>query len=375
MTTTRQPNTADPPVDRAHAIEHRKTAGELARIVADALAFSPPLYFNSILGMPWTWIPPYRGHSEFRIFSPFAPGRFLNYVADVTIPALPVKLPEDVPLSDAAAFRPTRILFQPDHHDDPYSFRNEAWIFINGIATNPDMARINADYIAALFSRPLTIIQNATDSIGVDLLESVVGKSWQVMTEASARAYPFILHALRNERRKRVVVICHSQGTIIMSNVLRALVSEDFRRWMLKDKPILDRLLDHPEKDGLKDLSTLAKLEIYAFANCADVMAYAPPQYRSPSGHRVPLIENFGNEYDLVARTGMLAPHAEKHGIVIDGPRFVREGMWGHLLNEHYLMGIEPHLRAPDKFENPYRSDSVRPRLYDYFEGGTPPPY
>lgn len=370
-----KPETPAPGPHPLHHVERRKSVWELAKIVADALAFAPPLYLNSVLGMPWTWVPPFRAHSEFRIFNPLNPGRMLNYVADVSIPALPVRLPEEVPLSEAVVFRPTRILFQPDPDDDPYSFPEESWIFINGIATNPDMARINAHCITAFFGRPLTIIQNATDSIGADLVESVIGKSWQVITEASAKAYPFVLHELRNERKKRVVVVCHSQGTIIMSNVLRALMSEDFCRWLLKDKPFFPKFLRESDAGSLDDLSLLAKLEIYAFANCADVMPYAPLQFTAPSGHRVPLIESFGNEYDLVARTGMLAPHPEQHGILIDGPRFVRKGMWGHLLNEHYLLGIEPHLRAPDKVENPYRSGAAQPRLYSYYQGGTPPAY
>ncbi len=58
------------------------------------------------------------------------------------------------------------------------------------------------------------------------------------------------------------------------------------------------------------------------------------------------MIESFGNQYDLVARLGMLAPKPGLRGIRIDGPRYIRRDAWGHLLNDHYLAAIEDTQRA-----------------------------
>ena len=58
-------------------------------------------------------------------------------------------------------------------------------------------------------------------------------------------------------------------------------------------------------------------------------------------GRPLPWIESFGNENDIVARLGMLAPRPEQWGIRINGPRYERHGAWGHMLNEHYLKEIE----------------------------------
>ena len=44
--------------------------------------------------------------------------------------------------------------------------------------------------------RPITIVHNATDSVGVDLLECAIGKGWKVMSRPARRAYQVVLEAL-----------------------------------------------------------------------------------------------------------------------------------------------------------------------------------
>ena len=355
-----------------------KNLSQLLAILRDGLSFVPPLYVNSILGHPLSWLPPYPQHSEFRILDTRQIARTLRYLVDVTVPAVPLKMPDYLPgIGTSVFWRPTRILFQPDADDDPYSFPDEAWIFINGVATNPSMARINAEYLARLFHRPMTLIQNATDGIALDFFEAILGKSWSVVTEASAKAYPFVHHALHNPNKKRVVVICHSQGTIIMSNVLRALIDPEFRRRM-GSGPTPSGIRSELELRPVEDLSILSKLEIYAFANCADVMTYAPG-ITSEQGRPVPWIESYGNQYDFVARCGVLAPRPEKHGIRIDGSVYRKKRAWGHLLNHHYLRRMARHLESPGRQANEYLpvegTTQSRPRLFDYFQGQRPEAY
>ncbi len=355
---------------------------QLLAILGDAVRFRPPLYPNSILGHPWTWLPPHPRTSEFSVVNVQQVLRSLEYLLDIGVPALPLSLPEELPIfGDSVFWRPTTVLFEPGIDNNPYAFPDEAWIFINGIATNEAMARINAEYLVKLFHRPLTIIQNATDSVGVDLLEAVVGKAWECHTEPAAKAYPFIHRALQDPHLKRVVVLCHSQGTIVMANVLRALLNDEHRGVLGRAA----RRARHSEEDcdhqPLSDPEHLRKLEVYAFANAASVMSHMPG-LKSARGHPVPWIENFGNEYDLVARTGMLAPKKEERGIQIDGGNYVKNGMWGHLLNVHYLMGIHDHMEDPAGCPNDYELQDgdasgapERPRLYEYYGGAKPEPY
>jgi hypothetical protein len=106
---------------------------------------------------------------------------------------------------------------------------------------------------------------------------------------------------------------------------------------------------------------------------------YRPDGQGKPA---LPYLEHFGNEHDIVARLGMQAPHAAERGIQIDGPRFVRPGAWGHLLNQHYLYPLADIQRqgrrqggsggaapfAPVDAAVP----AATPRLYAYINGGAP---
>jgi hypothetical protein len=259
------------------------------------------------------------------------------------------------------------------------------------------VAQINAAYLADLFHRPLALIQNSTGSIFEDLLECMLGKEWQRTTEAATKAFPPIYDALKSRHKQRVIVICHSQGTIIMGVVLRLLSKLTRKPEVLPALPeavafeapryegpmqIYPRQdpIDLEQFDPLEE-DELAKLEIYAFANCANVMKHHPAAGRH--ARPIPWIESYGNECDLVARLGMLAPRPEQWGIQIDGPRYEQRGRWGHLLNEHYLIEIDKHQRmgyrkrplggsAPYVVAGGSEEDGQTPRLFYYINGGAP---
>jgi len=125
----------------------------------------------------------------------------------------------------------------------------------------------------------------------------------------------------------------------------------------------------------------LARLELYCFANCATQMRYIDAK------RRIPWIESFGNQYDIVARLGVLAPAPRKRGIVIEGPRYERKRAWGHLLNRHYLRAIDHRQRTGNKLgpvddtAEPFIlldpaawPDELQPRLFRYINGGEPIP-
>jgi hypothetical protein len=98
----------------------------------------------------------------------------------------------------------------------------------------------------------------------------------------------------------------------------------------------------------------------------------------------VPYIEHFGNENDIVARLGMQAPNAATHRIAVEGPRFVRPGAWGHLLNVHYLYPLAEAQRQGRRrggrdtaapfvpIVDAHTGPEATPRLYGYINGGMP---
>jgi hypothetical protein len=360
---------------------------DLLESVRDALAISPAMWMRSVLGSPNTWLP--TSHSEYKILYSWRLPRTARYVADVAVPSAPRIAPAWFP--DPLSFllwHPSQVDQHRDHNRSWTSHPREAWFFINGIMTDRPLAQINADYLADLFHRPITLIQNSTDGLAEDLIECASEKFGHP-GEVLATAFPPIYDALTDAEKQRVVVIAHSQGTIIAAVLLRLL------RLIYESQPgsAPAARTPHHARAALRDSGValdpihfvpitrkeLSKLELYCFANCATEMRYVEPARDDP----LPWIESYGNEHDIIARLGMIAPHPEARGIVIDGPRYVQEGAWGHLLNRHYLRAIDAAQRkgqrrgpattspAPYILMNAHDYPSEQqPRLYRYLNGG-----
>ena len=346
----------------------------LLGIALDALRIVPPLYASSIFGLPWTWLPPFSRYSEFKIIDLWRLRRTVRFLVNTWIPSIPRTPPSfGPPCLNGLFWQPTVILQRPDHNGSYTTFPDEAWLFVNGIMTNDSVAQINTAYLAQLFHRSLTMIQNSTDSLWADLFECALGKEWYRVVEPAIKAFPPIYDALKSTHKQRVVVICHSQGTIIMSTVLRLLAGlapaemrpprlaaamepvqapapasearglfEEAPRYAPPEFVYPDQEPIDPDDFEPLTGAELAKLEVYCFANCANTMPYIGAW----DGRPVPWIENFGNERDIVARLGMLAPRADHWCIDIAGPRYEHRGAWGHMLNEHYLAAIERYQKS-----------------------------
>jgi len=373
---------------------------DLARIAGDAVRIRPPLFLASIFGKPSSWLPPYHPLSEYKIIDIWRLPRTIQYLLNITIPSIPLNPPSfGPPFVNNLFWRPTIILQRPDNNGSYTTFPREAWFFINGILTNDAIAQINAALIASLFHRPVTLLQNSTSSLITDLLECALGKQWHRTTEAVEKAFPPIHQALKSEKEK-VVVLAHSQGTIIMSVILDLLLqltdgakgadafsgaeALEFAGAAPAGPEFLYPYEGPLSMDEFERLtvSELSKLEIYCFANCANHMSYLGgfQDRKKP----IPWIESFGNEMDIVARLGILAPDPVGRNISIQGPRYIRPGAWGHLLNEHYLLPIEAAQRLGRKKSGrggtqPFLSVdgdnaevSTTPRLYEYINGGSP---
>lgn len=397
--------------DMIAAIDRRlpgRHIDELFKIAMEALDIHPPNYIKSIFGPVSGWIPPYYGYSEFTVLNLWRLSRAIKYLVNTGIPSIPVDPPPfGPPLLNNLFWHPTLVLQRPHHNGSYTSFPDEAWIFINGIMTNDDVVQLNAGYLSYLFHRPITLVYNASDSFFIDLLKCAIAKEWNRLTEPSIKAFPVVYAALKDPSKERVVLIAHSHGTIIAANVLRWL------KWLEKaeakqpKKPIIENrwhnnavavapasayvpaepVVIYPDDDNLKlqqfkplEDKEFAKLEIYCFANCATEMTYYKQPGEGDNPCPIPWIENFGNEMDLVARLGMLAPNPDGF-IHIDGPCYEHESAWGHLLNAHYLRPIQEKQKDGRKQGgngslDPYvlKPGSVGgiPRLFSYINGGVP---
>lgn len=324
---------------------------QMMRVLRESAFLLPSSNLKSILG-EWKGLrPPYHPWSEYNIFkvsdwSSFK--RLLSFVADSTLLWYKAPKPTDtnrvetilLPSDMTSRFAKVEKRLRSESPSSFVSkngtvFPGEAWFYINGILTDETIATMNGEYIAHLFGRKVEVLHNPTDALLLDLVETVVGRTWQSFSRADQFAYDKILSRLKDESIKKVVILAHSQGTVLMANVLRKLQEL------------------HP--------ALVRKLEIYTIANCASSMKAITDE----KGLSFPYMEHFANTKDLICRLGVLATKAKNRGEVqIDGPVFVKEG-WGHLLNVHYLTGIQHHEYVDAELQK-------KPRIYEYLEGHSP---
>jgi|GEM_PF-5808638 len=349
---------------------------DLAANVVNALRFSPPDYLRSITGRPSTWYAPGLPPTEIKALDPARPLETLNTLRQAVIPSWPGRpnwLP-DGPVVDYL-FRPSSVDQYPRHSLDAMTGEGESWMFLNGICTDMAVADINAASINALFGLPvLTQLHNQTHGAAIDLAECALGKGWLASTEAVWRLFPAFYSELLRPDISKVILLAHSQGTILTGVFLSLL--KKLKGLPLADMPearkaeaMLDRRAPTNKKlwvlepgTGLKGANLrkvsqgpqellwldwkpgsalglppiteaqVRKLEVYCFATCATHMPYLF-EGESPA----PYIEHFGNARDLVARMGLFAPKTGPGRTEIAGLRFIRRRGWGHLLNAHYL--------------------------------------
>lgn len=265
------------------------------------------------LGVPW--------NAEALTRSELHPYSYNNW-GDV----INLSLQTIVPM-ERRTYSPGTIACYPEHY--AVGTPREKWFFINGICTSPPVAILNGLELAKAFNRPIHLIHTPTSGVAWDLWDSVTARTLRKDGKLSRLAYDVVKEALRHH--DKVVLIGHSQGTIVSSYIARKL---------LKDK----RYRHHAPK-----------LEIYCIAGVADSFRI-DAQMSEHFGRGVPYVEHFANGMDFFCRIGVLAHLDNTAGAV-----FVLPNRTGHLLNDHYIPGI-------------WRGEycNQRSRLFKYIDGQSP---
>jgi len=182
-------------------------------------------------------------------------------------------------------------IVRPKH---PTSDDGTLVFFLNGICTDKRVWEINAKQILQYFNfKEVLPLHNPTRGVIPDLLECVSGRNFNIEDTDTFLLYKTLKNALSGANK--VIVIAHSQGGIIISQIIEHLHKEDNQY--------------------------LNKLEVYTFASAADELMCGKHY-----------AEHYANNYDYVSRIGVLSYRHEYHGKV-----FVRKKGCGHLLNVHYL--------------------------------------
>jgi hypothetical protein len=253
-----------------------------------------------------------------------------NYVLTMVVPRIPFlsRLYKQLNLEEEC-----KLFEPPDDQLENADVKDEIWIYINGIATTRTIGEKNCHLLYDMFSRPIHHLLNPTDGIGLDLLECMADKVGIFKDrDWASKPLTLLVKTLKNELREakrnkftRVVLIAHSQGTIIAGKALYKLEHD------APGDPAADEI-----RGLMKEL-----LEVYCIANCAHVM---------PGRDKVKVVESLSNGRDTIAYLGQLFPFpwfwqdVNGNAIQIDECIKVQEPLlWGHLLNTHYLNPMLHH--------------------------------
>lgn len=234
-----------------------------------------------------------------------------------------------VPGQRLSASLGTLVCYPPRTTQENPQMGSSRWFYINGMATPAPTALLNASELARVFRRPIHLLHTPTWSIWRDLATSITARTLRKDGQLSRPAAYVIQQAL--EENDKVVLVSHSQGTIVASYIVRKLLRHEATRHLVK------------------------KLELYCIGGIADSLE-VDVELSEEAGHPVPYVEHFANGRDYFAEVGVLSHLDNTEGTV-----FCIPGRTGHLFNQHYLAGI-------------VRGDYCqrRSRLYHYVRGREP---
>lgn len=247
---------------------------------------------------------------------------FFKFISNIFIVKLPIYCPNWMPNIIKVLFFGNNSKLIIDSNES--SENNCKVLYINGILSNEKVVLETKNILTRMIKKPINILHNVTDSLLSDLIECLIGKTTQQLTEPSTIALFEISKLLLDPKTSKIIIIAHSQGTIITATLLNNLY-----------------------KLGLDKKEYLEKLEIYAFANCSSKMKYIIDD--------LPYMEHFANKEDFVAKLGCNCDKDIKELIDIDGKIFINENGSGHMLNSHYLLNFKNNF--PESKFNIYIDD------------------
>lgn len=175
---------------------------------------------------------------------------------------------------------------------------NNTIFYINGVRLSQAACVNHVHILSEVLKHNVTGLYNPTNGFLIDCLESIFGRSFNVR-EPITKAFEKIIREQLINSNNQVVLVAHSQGAIIVSNIV------------------------HRLKKHIEAKKHLHKLRVYTFGSGADEM----PELPYPPVH-------FANTYDFIAQIGVIGCESSTSGIVIKKDRF------GHSFAKNYLVGF-----------------------------------
>jgi hypothetical protein len=154
-------------------------------------------------------------------------------LAAVARPTLPMEIPPRD--RDASMQAPIVTVVNPGN------FQGDVVYFVNGIDVSRELAIKQAEALAARVQRPVGLIYNVTNGLAADLTESTYDRTWPLVVpvlkkliqanSTTRQVAHLIYHA-----KKRIAIVSHSQGCIIVRNAL--LMANTYTQGKAKDRLI-----------------------------------------------------------------------------------------------------------------------------------------
>jgi hypothetical protein len=96
----------------------------------------------------------------------------------------------------------------------------ERWFFLNGCCVSGHNVQQNVDVLAETFGRPIFAIHNRTYGALGDLFECILQRSFDLFTEETRVCYEYVKAYCTDPNVKKVILVAHSQGCIMASQIL-----------------------------------------------------------------------------------------------------------------------------------------------------------
>ena len=122
---------------------------------------------------------------------------------------------------------------------NPGDFKGDLVYFVNGVNITRESALTEAKALAARIQRPVGLIYNVTNGIAADLTEATYDRTWPfvvpvvgqlVQANSTTRQVAHLIY----HAGKRIAIVSHSQGCIIVRNAL--LMANTFTGGKAKDR-------------------------------------------------------------------------------------------------------------------------------------------
>lgn len=175
---------------------------------------------------------------------------------------------------------------------------NQTVFFINGIMTTENKCLMHIHMLSEVLKHKVIGLYNPTNGILIDVFESILGRSFNIR-EPITKSFAKTVREKLLSTTGPVILIGHSQGAIIISNLIKLL------------------------KQHKEAARQLHRLHIYTFGSGADELEYMP---------HMPV--HFANTKDFIAQIGILGNKRRVYGTLIEKDRY------GHSFVKSYLPGF-----------------------------------